>query len=138
MLLPRAVPDTLLFRSVLGSFIVGARLSVVLVPPLLLLSVLLGLLVPVLPFLLLGVLLGLLVPVLPLLLLSALWLLLLLLGLTLLLSMLLLWLGLFVLVLLLRMVLLFALLLALGVRRSSDSEKQRQYGCAGDSKYFHR
>jgi hypothetical protein len=41
-------------------------------------------------------------------------------------------------VLLLGMVLLCVLLVLLCVRRSSDSEKQRQNGCAGDSDYFHR
>src|SRR5712692_956200 len=57
----------------------------------------------------------------------------------LLLSMLLFRLGLLVLALLLfGMVLLFAVLLLLCVGRSSDSEKQRQNGCAGDSNYFHR
>src|ERR1700674_4515536 len=40
--------------------------------------------------------------------------------------------------LLLLMVLLCALLFLLGIRRSGDSEKQRQNGCAGDSNYFHR
>jgi len=39
--------------------------------------------------------------------------------------------------LLLGMVLLRALLILLCVRGSSDSEKQRQNGCAGDSNYFH-
>jgi hypothetical protein len=69
------------------------------------------------------------------LLLSVLWLLLL----TLRLSMLLLGLGLLLLaLLLLGMVLLCALLVLLCVRRSSDSEKKRQNGCAGDSNYFHR
>jgi hypothetical protein len=40
--------------------------------------------------------------------------------------------------LLLGMVLLCALLVLLCIRRSGDSEKQRQNGCAGDSNYFHR
>ena len=40
--------------------------------------------------------------------------------------------------LLLGMVLLCALLLLLCIRRSRDSEKQRQNGCAGDSNCFHR
>jgi len=40
--------------------------------------------------------------------------------------------------LLLGMVLLRALLVLLCIRRSGDSEKQRQNGCAGDSNYFHR
>jgi hypothetical protein len=67
-----------------------------------------------------------------LLLLSVLWL-------PLLLSMLLFGFALLVLALLLfAMVLLFALLLMLCVGRSSDSEKQTQDGCAGDSNYFHR
>src|SRR5229473_2982144 len=58
---------------------------------------------------------------------------------SLLLSMLLLGLGLLVLaLLLLGMVLLCALLVLLFIRRSGDSEKQRQNGCAGDSNYFHR
>jgi len=71
------------------------------------------------------------------LLLRVLWLLLLLL--TLRLSMLLFGLGLLVLaLLLLGMVLFCALLVLLCVRRSSDTEKQRQNGCAGDSNYFHR
>jgi hypothetical protein len=39
--------------------------------------------------------------------------------------------------LLLGMVLLCALLVLLCIRRSGDSEKQRQNGCAGDSNYFH-
>jgi hypothetical protein len=39
--------------------------------------------------------------------------------------------------LLLGMVLLRALLILLCVRGSSDAEKQRQNGCAGDSNYFH-
>jgi hypothetical protein len=33
--------------------------------------------------------------------------------------------------------LLFTLLLVLGINRSSDSEKQRQYGCASDSNCVH-
>ena len=37
-----------------------------------------------------------------------------------------------------RMVLLFALLLLFRVGSSSDSEKQRQDGCAGDSNHFHK
>ena len=36
------------------------------------------------------------------------------------------------------MVLLFAVLLLLCVCRSSDSEKQRQNGCADDSNWFHK
>src|SRR6266849_792554 len=48
-------------------------------------------------------------------------------------------LGLLVLALfLLGMVLLCALLFLLCVGRSSNREKQRQNGCAGDSNYFHR
>jgi hypothetical protein len=58
--------------------------------------------------------------------------------LALLLSMLPFGLSLLVLALLLRgMVLLFALLLVLRVSGGSDSEKQRQNGCASDSYYFH-
>jgi hypothetical protein len=49
-----------------------------------------------------------------------------------------LWLLLLTLRLLLGMVLLCALLVLLCIRRSGDSEKQRQNGCAGDSNYFHR
>jgi hypothetical protein len=95
---------------------------------LLLLGVLL-LLVLLLSLLLLGV---------PLLL-SPLWLLLLLLCPLLLSSMLLFRLGLLVLALLLcGMVLLFALLLMLCVSRSSECEKQRQKGCAGDSNPLHK
>jgi hypothetical protein len=154
MLLPCALLDPLLFLSALRSFVasllLSTRLPIVLVPPLLLLSVLLPivlvlpllslsmllLLVLVLPLLLLSVLLPI-VLVLPLLLLSML--LLLLLGLPLLLGMLPFGLSLLVLaLLLLGMVLLFALLLVLCVSRSSDSEKQRQNGCTGDSNYFHR
>ena len=99
----------------------------VLVLPLLLLSVLLSI-VLVLSLLLLSVLL-LLVLVLPLLLLSMLlWLLSMLLG------------GFCLLVLtllLLGVVLLFALLLVLCISRSSDSEKQRQNGCASDANCVH-
>jgi hypothetical protein len=40
--------------------------------------------------------------------------------------------------LLLGMVLLCALLVLLCIRRSGDSEKQRQNSCARDSNYFHR
>ena len=40
--------------------------------------------------------------------------------------------------LLVRLALFFALFLLLCVARSSDSEKQRQNRCAGDSNYFHR
>jgi hypothetical protein len=57
----------------------------------------------------------------------------------LLLGMLLLGLGLLGLALLLfGMILLFTLLLVLCISRNSDSEKQRQNGCAGDSDAFHR
>jgi hypothetical protein len=144
MLLPCAVLDTLLFLCALRPFVaplLGALLPIVLVLPLLLLGVLLPI-VLVLPLLLLGVLLPI-VMVLPLLLLGVLppivlVLTLLLLGMLLLLSMLLFGLGLLVLaLLLLGMVLLFALLLVLCINRSSDSEKQRQNNCAGDSGYFH-
>jgi len=62
----------------------------------------------------------------------------LLLGMLLLLSMLLFGLGLLGLGLLLGMVLLIALLVVLCIRRSSNSEKQRQNGCAGNSNYSHR
>jgi hypothetical protein len=79
------------------------------------------------------------VVVLPLLLLSVLLRLLLFGRLTLLLSMLLFGLGLLLLALLLiGMVVLFAPLFLLCVGRSSNREKQRQNGCAGDSNYFHR
>src|SRR6202047_171095 len=155
MLLPGSLLDTLLFLRALGTLIaplLGVLLLVVAVLPLLWLSVLL-LVVAVLPLLLLSVLL-LVVAVLPLLLLSVLLLVvavlpLLLLGvllrlllfgrLPLLLSMLLFGLGLLVLaLLLLGMVLLCALLFLPRVGRSSNREKQRQNGCAGDSNYFHR
>jgi hypothetical protein len=123
--------------------LMGPLLPVVLVLSLLLLGVL-SLLVLLLSLFLLGVL-SLLVLLLSLLLLgvllllSPLWLLLLLLCLLLLSSMLLFRLGLLVLALLLcGMVLLFALLLMLCVNRSSESEKQRQKGCARDSNYLHK
>ncbi len=167
MLLPGSLLDTLLFVRALGtliaSLLLGVLLLVVLALTLLLLGVLL-LVVLALTLLLLSLLLLLCVPLLlcvllllcglllvvlvltllllrmlllsRLLLLSGLlWLLLL----TLRLSMLLLGLGLLVLaLLLLGMVLLCALLVLLCIRRSGDSEKQRQNGCAGDSNYFHR
>jgi hypothetical protein len=107
--------------------LLGMLLPIVLVLPLLLLSMLLPI-VLVLPLLLLGVLLPI-VPVLPLLLLGVL---------LRLLSMLLCGFGLLVpSLLLLGMGLLFALLLVLCVCWSSDSEKQRQNGCAGDSNCVH-
>jgi hypothetical protein len=154
MLLPGTLLDTLLFLRALGSLIalllLGVLLLVVLVLPLLLLSLLLllrVLLVVLVPPLLLGMLLLvvavlallllrmlLVVLVLPLLLLGVLFRLLLLGRLPLLLF----GLGLLVLALLLGMVLLCALLLLLCVCRSSDSEKQRQNGCAGYSNHFHR
>ncbi len=152
MLLPGTPLDALLFLRALGPFIAPLALGVlwlpILVLPLPLLSVL-GMLLPLLRLALLlsmllfvlGFALALLVLilVLPLLLLSALGLLVLLFWLTLLLSMLRFGLGFLVLaLLLLGMVLLFALLLVLCVRRSSDSEKQRQNGCAGDTNHFHR
>src|ERR1039457_3971987 len=150
MLLPCALLNALLFLRGLGALIVpllllGALLRLlVLILPLLLLGALLCLLVLILPLLLLSTLSGLLVLVLlrlllllvlvlPLLLLSML-----LLGrLALLLRMLLFRFRLLLLALLLGMVLLFALLLVLRVRRSRDSEKQTQKGCAGESNYFH-
>lgn len=140
MLLPCALVDTLLFLRALGALIalllsLSTLLRLLVFVLLLLLSTLLGLLVLVL-LLLLCTLPCLLVL---LLLLSPLWLLLLLLCLLLLSSMLLFRLGLLVLALLLcGMVLLFALLLMLSVNRSSESEKQRQKGCAGDSNYLHK
>jgi hypothetical protein len=159
MLLPGSLLDTLLFLRALGLLIapllLGVLLLVVLVLPLLLLGPLL-LIVLVLALLLLGVLL-LIVLVLALLLLGVLLLVVLVLTLLLLSVLLLLrvlWLLLRMLWLLLRvlwlllltlwlsmlllgMVLLRALLILLCVRGSSDSEKQRQNGCAGDSNYFH-
>src|SRR6266849_4070183 len=122
MLLPGSLLDTLLFVRALGtliaSLLLGVLLLVVLALTLLLLGVLL-LVVLALTLLLLSLLLLLCVP--------------------LRLSMLLLGLGLLVLaLLLLGMVLLCALLVLLCIRRSGDSEKQRQNGCAGDSYYFHR
>src|SRR6266852_5421879 len=133
MLLPGSLLDTLLFVRALGtliaSLLLGVLLLVVLALTLLLLGVLL-LVVLALTLLLLSLLLLLCVPLL---------LCVLLLLLTLRLSMLLLGLGLLVLaLLLLGMVLLCALLVLLCIRRSGDSEKQRQNGCAGDSNYFHR
>ena len=150
MLLPGALLDSLLFLSALGLFIAPLLLSMLLLPVLvllllsmLLLSVLvlllLGmLLLPVLVLLLGMLLLPVLILLLGMLLLFVLVLLLLPLSLLWLLSILLFGLGLFVLALLLfGMVLLFALLPLLCIRRSGDSEKQRQNGCA-DSNYFHR
>ena len=146
MLLPRALLDALLFLDALWTFVaplLSMLLLLVLVLSLLLLGMLLLLLVLVLSLLLLSMLL--LVLVLPLLLLGMLLLLLvlvlplLLLSMLLLLSVLLLGFGLLVLILLLLgVVLLFAaLLLVLCVSRSSNSEKQRQNGCAGDSNRVH-
>ena len=116
MLLPRAVLDSLLFLATLWTFV--APLLSLLLP-----------IVPVLSLLLLGMLL--LVLVLSLLLLGMLLLLVLLL-----LSVLWLGFGLPVLtLLLLRVVLFFALVLC--ISRGSDSEKQRQNGCAGDFSCVH-
>jgi hypothetical protein len=142
MLLPGALPDPLLFLRASWLFIaplcLNTLLLVVLVLPLLLLSTLLLLVVLVLPLLLLGVIL-LSVLVLPLLLLSTLLLLVILVLPLLLLSMLLFGLGLLLSALLLiGMVLLVTPLLLLCVARSSDSEKQRQDGCASESNCFHR
>ena len=152
MLLPGSLLDALLFvravRLLITPLLLGVLLLIVVVLALLLLGVLL-LVVAVLPLLLLCVLLValllllgvllLVAAVLPLLLLSVLLRLLLFGRLTLLLSMLLFGLGLLLLALLLiGMVLLFAPLLLLCICRSSDREKQRQNGCAGDSNYFHR
>src|SRR5216684_9291273 len=124
MLLPGSLLDTLLFVRALGTLIASLLLGVLLLGVLLLVVLVLTLLL--LRMLLLSRLL---------LLSGLLWLLLL----TLRLSMLLLGLGLLVLaLLLLGMVLLCALLVLLCIRRSGDSEKQRQNGCAGDSNYFHR
>ena len=93
--------------AVVAPLLLSAYLPIVVVLPLLLLSVLLPIAL-VLPLLLLGVLLVLFR-------FGSLVLTLLLLG----------------------MVLFFALLLVLCVSRSSDSEKQRQNGCAGDSNRVH-
>jgi hypothetical protein len=130
MLLPCAPLDALLFLCALWMFmapLLSLLLPIVLLLPLRSLGMLL-LLVLVLPLLLLSMLL-LLVLVLPLLLLSVrLWLLSMLLG----------GFGLLVLaLLLLGVVLLFPLLLVLCTSRSSDSEKQRQNGCAGDANSVH-
>jgi hypothetical protein len=144
MLLPGAPLDALLFLAALRMFVaalllgvllpivlalalllLSVLLSIVLVLPLLLLCVLFWIL-PVLPLLLLGVLLPI-VLVLPLLLLSMLRLSVLLCGFGLLVPSL----------LLLGMGLLFALLLVLGINGSSDSEKQKQYGCAAYSNCVH-
>src|ERR1017187_271774 len=144
MLLPCALLNSLLFLSALGALIV----------PLLLLGALLRLLVLILPLLLLGALLCLLILILPLLLLGLLTLILLSLLLGMLLCLLILILPLLLLRLLLllvlvlpllllsmlllgRLTLLLRMLLVLRVRRSRDSEKQTQKGCAGESNYFH-
>ena len=122
----------LLLVLVLPLLLLRMLLPLVLVLPLLLLRMLLPL-VLVLPLLLLCMLLPL-VLVLPLLLDV---LLLLLVVVPLLLSLPRIGFGLLVLALLLRMVLPLTVLL-LRVGRSSDCEKQRQDGCAGDSNHFHR
>lgn len=147
MLLPSALPDSLLFLGALGLF-VGPLLLNMLRQSALILTPLLNLLrlssLVYLPLLLVS---------LTLLLLSALWLSVLVLSLLLLnllrLPLLLLCLGsllrallfgraLTTLVLpLTRMIALFALLLLLSIGRSSNCEKQCQNGCAGDSNCFH-
>ena len=135
MLLPGTSLDALLFLSALVLFMAPLLLNdlplSVLVLTLLLLSLLrLSLVLFMAPLLLSDLLLPVLV---------LLSLLLNLLGLPLLLSTLLCWPGLLVRVLLLfGMVLLFALLLLLCAGRSSDSQKQRQDSCAGDSNCFHK
>ena len=152
MLLPRRLPDALLFLSALRTFIAPLLLGVLLlVVPFLLLRLLsmLLLVVPVLLRLLRVLLLA--VPVLLLRLLSMLLLvvpvLLRLLRVLLLavpvlllrlLSMLLRFALLVLTLLLLGMVLFFVLQLVLCIARTRDYDKQRKNGCGGNSKYFHR
>ena len=136
LILPLLLLSTLLLVVLILPLLLLSMLLVVLVLPLLLLSTLL-LVVLVLPLLLLSALL-LVVLVLPLLLLGTPWLLLLLVRLPLLLSMSRVGLSLLAVVLLFLGVVLPLAVLLLRVGRSSDCEKQRQDGCAGDSNRFHR